>query len=247
MKKALLLTIFFAVCVAGCASGQGGLIERGTKRQMVLAAKEKRAYKGVIQVETTAATLAKENIEITATYVNEDYLNNFFNNKDLFGDYAGINPYVPEVMVFYVKIINNSGGKIRFEPKEFTALDDLNSQYMYLSPDDIIDIYAARGSLYGFAKTTGDIAPGIYGAPLRVATLGGGPARKRLFLLNQVVLKGGYLHNGVIYDGYIAFLKPNQAAKTLTLIFPNIKTGFDADDKATKSVDFEFNFSVSFK
>ena len=84
--------------------------------------------------------------------------------------------------------------------------------------------------------------------PLRAATtLGGNPLRKRLHLLNQVTLRGGYLYNGVVYDGYIAFLKPNPNAKTLTVVFPNIKIGFDADDKATKSIDFDFNFNVSFK
>src|SRR3989338_4872055 len=100
----ILFIILFIFAFSGCAAQQGGMMERSTKRQMVLSAKEKKIYRGRIQIETTSATLVKDNIEITATYVSEDYLVNFFNNKDLCGSDAGVNPYVPEVMVFYVKI-----------------------------------------------------------------------------------------------------------------------------------------------
>ena len=41
----------------------------------------------------------------------------------LFGAYAGLNPFFPEQIVFYVKIANHSGEKLRLDPDRFVLLD----------------------------------------------------------------------------------------------------------------------------
>ena len=86
-------------------------------------------------LEPLSQTKTQNSIDVAVTYATTDYLNQFFNNREIFGQYAGMNPFFPEQMVFYVKIVNKSGKKIRIDPAQFVLLDDLGNQYQSLSAD----------------------------------------------------------------------------------------------------------------
>ncbi len=202
-----------------------------------------------LQVKVTPpfSVLEKDGIEITIRYASKNELDTFFSKKILFGKYAGESPYPENVLVFYIKIANKSGHRIRVTPEDFVLIDDLNIQYVNLSPDDISAIFESKGDFWSFAKATGSLAPGYYGAPLKVASsFAEGNARRANYLVRQARLTGGYVHSGVTYDGYVAFPQLHPSAKTLKVILANIKMALDAGDIATEATDFEFNFHLAF-
>ncbi len=233
--------VAFSVIV-GCAHAPP---PRSLKGQMEL----EQAVPSTAQITMVppTAVLEKNGIEITARYATKHELDTFFSNKVLFGRYAGDDPYPESTLVFYVKIANRSGHRIRVTPDDFVMIDDLNIQYINLSPDDISAIYESRGGdFWSFAKATGNLAPGYYGAPFKVAeTLGAGSGRRANYLVRQARLTGGYIHTGVTYDGYIAFPRPHPRAKTLKVILANIKMLLDAADIPTEATDFEYNFHLA--
>lgn len=248
MKK-LSALVFLCIFIFGCATESSVLYERRYKRQLELEAKgSTKGFRTKVILGPDSITSIKEGIKLEVKHASMDFLDEFFKNEQLFGKLAGTNPYLPDTIVFFVKISNNSGRKIKIQPSEFVMIDDLSSQYEYLQPDYIVELFSSRGNIHAATKTTSDVAPGIYGAPFGVAsTLAAGPARKRLFLLNQVVLRPGYVHDGIIYDGLIAFPRPNENAKNLRLILTDVKIDFTADDRPTQSLDFDYSFGVSFK
>lgn len=237
--------LVFILALPGCASSPSILLERQSKRQIALSEKYTKEADKIkkLSVEPPSIVTIKGNIEITVKYATREYLDDYFRNEEILGQYAGPNPYHPWTVVFYIKIANTSGQTIKINPEEFVVVDDMNSQYSYLSPDYIVALYESGASVSSFVKTTADIAPGPYGIPFKLAAMGGA-SKKRHAILKQVALTAGYLHNNVIYDGYIAFLRPHHAAKKLTLILSNIKLGFDKEDKPLESVDFEFQFDI---
>ncbi len=198
-----------------------------------------------IQVDPTTVSLSKSGIDVTIRYASMEDLDRFFENKQIFGSLAGKNPYPPDTLIFYVKIANHSGKKIRVNPEDFVLVDNLNIQYSELSPDNLSAIYEAKANVWGFAKTTGDLAPGPYGIPLKVAgSMGGGGGRKLHYLIKQVRLAPGYLHPGIAYDGYVAFPRPHPTATSARLILSNVKTDFDPADVPASAIDFDFSFAV---
>ena len=46
----------------------------------------------------------QEGLEVSVTFASGAYLDNLFHNRQVFGPYAGKNPFFPENIVFYVKI-----------------------------------------------------------------------------------------------------------------------------------------------
>jgi len=200
---------------------------------------------GAVRLTPSVHTLSKEGVDVTVRYASPEELKAFFLDKKIFGRLAGENPYPQETMVFYVKIANHSGKKILVDPEHFVLIDDLNIQYAELSPDDISSLYEARTDLWSFAKTTGDLAPGPYGAPLKVAgALGKSGGRKRHYLIKQVRLAAGYVYPGIAYDGYVAFPRPHPNASNVRLLIYNIKSDFLPSDIPTHVIDFEFSFSI---
>ncbi|MBI4227475.1 MAG: hypothetical protein HY600_04260 [Candidatus Omnitrophica bacterium] len=192
------------------------------------------------------AVVEKEGVEITIRYASEKELDNFFSNKVIFGKYAGKNPYPEGTLVFYVRVANKSGHRIRTAPDDFVLIDDLSIQYVHLSPDDISAMYETHGDFWAFAKSTGDLAPGYYGAPFKVAgSLADGGPRRANYLIRQARLTGGYVFDQVTYDGYVAFPRPHPNAKKLRVILANVKTALDAADQPTASLDFEFDFTLT--
>ncbi len=202
----------------------------------------------VISFDPATVSVSKSDIDVTVRYAPPEDLDRFFGNKEIFGNLAGKNPYPPQTLVFYVKIFNHSGKKIKVNPDDFVMIDNLNIQFSELSPDNISAIYESKANGWAFAKTTGDLAPGPYGAPLKVAgALGGGGTRKAHYLIKQVRLAGGYVHPGIAYDGYVAFPIPHPNAVSIRLILANIKTNFNPADLPEMSLDLEFpfNFKIS--
>ena len=239
---------YAAVCLllaggTGCRSGFAN-IER-PKGQIELRRPEGKPVSVVIDPVTAA--ISKGGIDLTIRYANREELDKFFSNKEIFGNLANKSPYPPETLIFYVKLSNHSGKKIKVNPEDFVLLDNLNIQYSELSPDNISALYESKANIWTFAKTTGDLAPGPYGMPLKVAgTLGGGGGRKLHYLMNQVRLAGGYVHPGIAYNGYVAFPQPHPSATSFHLIISNIKADFNPADQATTAIDFDFPFTIKY-
>lgn len=231
-----------SIAVVGCARSTPP--PRSLKGQLEL--EQAKPPRVIIRTTPPFAVDQKDGLELTIRYASENELDNFFSNKVIFGKYAGKNPYPDQVLVFYVRVANKSGHRVRINPDDFVLVDDLSIQYVHLSPDDISAMYETHGDFWAFAKSTGDLAPGYYGAPLRVAGefAGGGPRRAN-YLIRQARLTGGYVFDQVTYDGYIAFPRPHPNAKKLHIILANFKTALNAADEPTASTDFEFDFTLT--
>ncbi len=198
-----------------------------------------------IVVDPVTSSLSKNGIDVTIRYASPEELNKFFENKEIFGPLAGKNPYPSETLLFYVKVGNYSGKKIRVNPDDFVLIDNLNIQYTELSPDAISALYESKANIWSFAKTTGDLAPGPYGLPFKVAgAMGVGSGRKTHYLIKQVRLAGGYVHPGIAYDGYVAFPRPHPNATSIRILIAGLKTDFNPADVPNVTVDFEFPLSI---
>lgn len=234
--------------VSGCAAQKGSLLlEPKSKQQFALMKKEDSEgfVKRELRLIPSLMTLTKDNVEITVESISREYLDDFFADEDIFGPKPKPNPYPLEAFVLYIKIKNNRETKINLNPDEFVLVDDTNSQYQFLSPEYLIALYG-KGTVSQVSETGSKVAPGIYGAPFNIANVvASGPLRERFVLLKQVTLTGGYVYGGIVYDGYAAFYRPSQNAKTIQLILPNIKTEFDTLSEPSNSVDFDFEFTVS--
>ena len=242
MRRFLVSFFCIAVALSGCRGGFS-MIER-PKGQIELHRPEGQLAP-LLRLSPATASLTKEGIDVTVRYATPEELDKFFENKEIFGSLAGKNPYPPNTLVFFVKVANFSGKKIRVNPEDFVLIDNLNIQYSELSPDNISAIYESKANLWSFAKTTGDLAPGPYGAPLKVAeALGAGSGRKQHYLIKQVRLAVGYVFPGIAYDGYVAFPRPHPNATLVRLLIHNVKTDFNAADIPANAIHFEFPFDI---
>ncbi len=247
MKNLMLILLIVSISfIASCASQSSIAYERQEKRRItLLRAKDiKESIKRKILLEPITQNQAKGGVEVTVKFATQEELTEFFMNRDIFGTNAGRNPFLPNMLVFYVKISNQGNEKIKLDPQEFVMIDDLNIQYSYLTPEYIAVLLETRGTIYTIARTA-EAAPGLYGAGAGLAKgVTGGPSAKKRFLLMQSSLSGGYVYKGIVYDGYIAFFKPNRLANSLRLLITNIKTSFGPDDRPLSSTDFEFGFKI---
>ncbi len=229
--------------VMGCGSHTSSLLLERQARGPIT---EERAIaqqsRWVLEPATQVKT--QEGVEITITFASLEYLTNLFNNQQIFGDYAGLNPYFNEQMVFYVKIANQSGKKLRVDPNEFVMLDDHGNQYYTLSPDYANALAEARAPMSTVTRGVLEEArPGYFGVGLPVGRIIGKPQR-RFALMKMSTLQAGSLFHGVVYDGLIAFWSPHRDATRLRLLATNIKTDFDANDWPHKSLEFVFEFTA---
>lgn len=244
IQRAFSLIVAFGAGMAGISGCGGGFanIER-PKGQIEL--RQPKEEPTEILVDPATSSLSKDGIDVLIRYASPKELDSFFEKKDIFGDLAGKNPYPPNTMIFYIKLANHGGSKMKVNPDDFVLIDNLNIQYAELSPDNISALYESKANVWSFAKTTGDLAPGPYGAPLKVAgALGGGGGRKLHYLIKQVRLAAGYVHPGISYDGYVCFPQPHPSAVSVRLLIGNLKTNFDAADAPTTSVDFDFPLNI---
>ena len=246
-RPVLIFVILSVIAVAesGCR-GEFANIER-PKGQIELRRPEEEKPLQIV-VDPVTNSISKEGIDVTVRYANPEELNRFFENKEVFGHLAGKNPYPPDTLVFYIKLANHRGKKILVNPDNFVLIDNLNIQYSELSPDNISALYESKANVWTFAKTTGDLAPGPYGAPLKVAgVLAGSGGRKIHYLMKQVRLAGGYVHPGIAYDGYVAFPRLHPNSVSFRLILSNIKSDFNPADEPATAIDFEFPFNFQTK
>jgi len=177
-------------------------------------------------------------------YSHQYLLQQFFSDRKVFGEYAGFNPYFPENVIFYVKLANHSGKRIRIDPNEFVILDDRGNQYQTLSPDYMTALAEYHGAFATFTRGMLEEArPGYFGVGLPVGKMMGKPQR-RLALLKQASLQSGTLHDGVTYDGLIAFWSPHEKVQHVRLLLANMKTNFAPNDVAQNSIDFPFEFTA---
>ncbi len=243
MRRGIALLLLM-VMAAGCAGGRKLVHEQRYKKRLEMS----RQQNGLLyefQFTPPKQKVEQEGVEIEVESVSHTFLNGLFNDKRIFGSLAGLNPYLPQNVVFYVKISNNSDKKITVIPGDSVLLDDLSSQYSFLAPDYTVALSLAKGSAAGSVKTIAGAAPGFYGAGLGFATsFSRDPQERRLSVLNIVTLTSGTVYPGVVYDGYMAFLKPSHEAKQITLIIPNIKLDFNPNNEPQKSLDFTFDFEV---
>jgi len=232
-----------AIGVGGCR-GRMVMLER-PKGQIEQRRPEEGGPPTSVQISPATSSLSKSGIDVTVRYASTEELSAFFKNEEVFGKLADKNPYPLQTLVFYVKLANHSGKRIKVDPGDFALIDNINIQYPELSPDNISALLEAKTNVWAYAKTTGDLAPGPYGAPLKVAgALSGGGARKRHFLIKQVRLAGGYVHPGIAYDGYVAFPRPHPDATSIRLLIYNIKTDFNAADQPGSAIHFEFPLAI---
>ncbi len=230
--------------LAGCGTRTSSLLlERQTRGPMVEAPSV--ATGDHRRLEPTTQTLTQGQVEVTVTHATPQYLKDLFGRREIFGQFAGHNPFFPEQLVFYVKIINHSTSKIRINPAEFVLIDDRGNQYASLSID-----YA--NALAEFHQPVGTVTrgvleearPGYFGFSLPVGKLVAQKPQGRFALITRASLQSGYLYPDVVHDGLVAFWTPNKQAGSLRLMVANIKTSFDANDFAKTSEDFPFTFNI---
>lgn len=229
--------------IVGCASRQSSLLlERRARGPLA----EQQAGARPFAPSLTPATQTKTNggIEVTATHASPQFLREFFSNRQVFGQHAGLNPYFPEQVIFYIKVVNGSDKKIRIDPAEFVLLDDRGNQYRVLNADYTTALAEAKAPVSTATRgIVDDARPGYFGVGVPVGKLFG-KSQRRFALLNMSSLQGGFLHAGVTYDGLVAFWSPDANASTLKLSLTNIKTDFNAFDFPQTALDVAFDFTV---
>ncbi len=240
-RMTVVLLAVAVVTAAGCA-GRLSSVER-PKGQIEMRRPE--GLKKIVGLKPSMETQVKEGIEVTVRYANAKELEKFFGNKEIFGKLAGKNPYPDQTLIFFTKVNNTGNKKIQVNPEQFVLIDDVGIQFSELSPDNISALLESDVSLWAFARTTGDMAPGPYGAPLKVASaFGEGGSRKQHYLIKQARLAPGFVYPGIAYDGYVAFPRPHPNAKSVRLLIDSIKTNFNAEDIPDRAVPFEFSFVI---
>ena len=231
-------------CVGtGCSRKSSLLLERQARGPMAeesaIARTEHWALDPVQQTKTL------QGVEISVTYATREYLREFFSNRQVFGPYAGMNPFFGEQFVFYVKITNQSGKKIRIDPVSFVLLDDKSNQYQTIGADYGNALAESKTPVATLTRgVLEDARPGYFGVGLPVGKIIGKP-QQRFALTKMSSLQGGYLYNGVVYDGLIAYWSPHREAKKLTLLLSDVKLDFGPDDFAKASLDFPFEFTAT--
>lgn len=235
--------LLIVVGVAGCGHRSSLLLERQARGPLAEGREIAQRLQWVLEPVTQTKT--QDNVEVTVTYASPQYLNVFFSNRQVFGPYAGLDPYFSEQVVFYVKLANHSGKKIRIQPSEFVMLDERGNQYQALSSDYNTALAEAKAPLATMTRGVIDEAhPGYFGIGVPVGTILGKP-QQRFALLTMSSLQPGYLHDGVVYDGLVAFWSPHQQTQHLRFVLSNMKTDFDANDWPKTVLEFVFEFAAS--
>lgn len=234
----------FLLTVLGCGGKTSSLLLERQARGPIT--EEQAVAKPVSWVlEPATQTKTQDGLEITLTHATMPYLDKLFNNQQIFGGYAGLNPYFREQLVFYVRIANHSGKRVRLEPDRFVLLDDRGNQYRFLSPDYGTALAEAKAPITTMTRGILEEArPGYFGVGLPVGKIIGKP-QQRFALLQLASLQTGDLYDGVVYDGLIAFWSPHRESQKLTLILDNVKTNFDAADLPQAALEFVFEFAAS--
>ena len=101
--RQVLVGLVVLMAVAGCGTRKSSLLlernARGPIDEALLVAKRFEWH-----LEPVRQTLTKGNVEVTVNHASREFLDGFFKNKNLFGEFAGRNPYYLENLVFYIQI-----------------------------------------------------------------------------------------------------------------------------------------------
>lgn len=230
--------------VSGCLGRKSSLL---LERQARGPLDEERTVATAVTWHLTplSQTQTKQGVEITVTHATPPYLRDLFNNKAIFGPYAGASPYFPEHLVFYVKVANRSDQRLRLSPEEFIVVDDRGNQYSTVSTDYVTAFAEYK---HGASTTTRGLlenaSPGYFGFSFPVGKLVASKPQGRFALLQQSGLQSGSLYPGVVYDGLVAFWNPASTAKVLRVLVTNVKTNFNANNEPTLSLEFPFEFDA---
>lgn len=233
-----------AMLLGGCGGKKSSLLlerhARGPLEETALVA-SRVAWK----LEPVTQTQEQRKVEVSVTFASQDYLRQFFSNHEVFGPYAGHNPYFLENLVFYVKIANRSEERIRINPAEFVLVDDRGNQYSTINEDYVTALAEAHAPVATVTRGVVEEArPGYFGVGLPIGKLFAAKPQGRFALIKQSSLQNGWLYPGVVHDGLIAFWSPTPKATTVRLVIANVKTDFDASDFPQTTVEFPFTFHV---
>ena len=233
-----------AAGLAGCGHKSSLLLQRQARGPLVEESQVAQVVHWVLEPGTVTKTIS--DIDITVMYGSHDFLQKFFSNKDIFGEYAGMNPYFPEQLTFYIKLINRSGKKLRIDPGDFALLDDRGNQYGPLGIDYTTALEEAKSPAATVTRgVIEDARPGYFGVGVPVGKFMATKPQRRYALLSMANLQAGMIHSGVTYDGLVTFWAPSRQASKLTLLLTNIKTDFNADDKPQTSLEVPIEFTAT--
>ncbi len=241
------VTVILAVLVAagtfGCASKKSSLLlERAAHGQMADTTMVARGLEGRLEPLTQSKT--DKDVEISVTYASSDYLKDFFSNKEVFGPYAGKNPYYPEHLVFYLKAANKSSGRILIDLHDIVLVDDHGNQFSAIGLDYVTALGDSKTPVSNVTRgMIEDARPGYFGFSLPVGRMVTSKSQGPFALLKQSAFESGYLYPGVVHDGLVAFWAPNRSAKQIKLFVSKVRTEFNPDDTAKSAVDFIFDFT----
>ena len=240
---AVLAGVLGVVLVTGCAARKSSLLlERQARGPMN--EEGQIAESQIWTLDPPTQTLVQGDIQVTVTYASPQYLRDFFDNRQVFGTFAGMNPFFNEQMVFYVQVTNHSGKKILIDPARFVMIDDKQNQYSIIGADYGNALAETKQPLASLTRGMIDEAkPGYFGVGVPVGKLL--PRSQRRFgLLKMASLQPGLVYDGVTYDGMVAFWSPHEAATSLTLVVGDVKTDYGPDDLPKVSKDFTFKWSA---
>ncbi len=242
--RSLVAGIALAMVVGGCGSHRNSLLlERQARGPLD---EEKDIARSIAWVfEPTTQTKSEHDLEATMTYADAAFQKRFFDNPRIFGHNSGKNPFFPEHVVFYVRLVNKSPKKVKINPDEFVMLDDLGNQYATINADYINALAESKAPISSMTRgVLEDAHPGYFGFGLPMGKLMG-KVTWRFILLKIANLQPGYLYSGVVYDGLIAFWNPHEDAKNLKVVLANIKTDFKPDDFPATAFDVTFDLTAS--
>ena len=244
MRPVSLVLFGVVLCTGGCASKKSALLLERPARGPLAEARQV-AQRFEWHLEPVRQTQTQHGIDVVVNHASREFLNNFFRQRELFGDYAGRNPYYLENLVFFVEIANRSDKKIFVDPGAFVLVDDRGNQYSIIGVDYVTALAEARSP---FAVATRGIIeearPGYFGVSLPVGKMVSAKPQGQFALIKQSALQGGYYHPGVVHDGLIAFWNPSRHATKLRLLLTDVKTDFSADSLPATSIEFPFEFRV---
>ena len=198
-------------------------------------------------LEPVTQTQEQGKVEVTVRFAWQEYLTELFQRRDIFGQYAGRQPFFSENLVFYVKIANHGDEKINIDPAQFVLLDGRGNQYGPIGGDYVTALAESKSPTSTVTRGILDEArPGYFGVSLPVGKVIG-KSQVRYAMMERSSLQRGLIYPSVVHDGLLAFWSPVKQANSVTLIVTGIKTDFSADDLPQRSLEFSFHFNASTK
>ena len=231
--------------IGGCGGrGSSLLMERQARGTLSGETEIAKAVGWVITPVTQTKT--QSGVDVEVTWASPQFLREFFSRPQIFGKYAGLNPYFPEQLVFYVKVTNHSGDKIQLDPTACVLVDDRGNQYRALNIDYTTTLAESKTPITTMTRgVLQEARPGYFGFSLPVGQMFvGEKPQRRYALLILATLQAGFLYDGVSYDGLIAYWSPHEQAHKLRLFLSSLKMDFTAAGQPGSDLDFVFEMEA---